>query len=181
MRRCILIIHIRPLSFLTITVKLIDVSRFVESAIKLFLWSPSKNIWSLVQKCGALLCNYEDSIKKQTNAEKHVSESFQELVCDILNEFDLTQLNNNMLIPEITEILMNHLSYRPSEQEIDYFRISIRVAQKRQFINSLGEDSQKECIIHLAKTQKRMIHELGFFMDPSTLISAFFQSLKVNI
>jgi hypothetical protein len=156
---------------------------FIESAIKLFSWSPSKSVWSLVQKCGALLCSLEASQQKLAELEAKVTQRFRTFVDVIVKEkfassFSHLDTSTDISNNNLTEFLSSHKYQSPTGVELEYLRVSIRVAEKLRFVNHMGDESQRACIIHLCRAIPRLLKEFGSVMEVSTLINAFFRALK---
>lgn len=163
---------------------------FVESALKLFLWSPSKSIYSLVQKCGALLCSLDSSVADlaEVNCDVKAESEFKYLVIEIIDaccadseisdecgdanssrtfsgsssnlKFNF-KLDGSSSNAQLAAALSHYKHTTFTEHDILYLRTSIRVHEKKRLINHLAHPSQKLFVTHIAKCMPLLLNELS--------------------
>ncbi|KAI8906409.1 hypothetical protein EDD86DRAFT_60597 [Gorgonomyces haynaldii] len=166
-----------PISILVYSAKWFNPAPFVERAMQLFLWSPSKSVHSLVQLAAALLCSFEPTRKRFAEMSDTVSE---ELV-DLVGEIDKTDPRSSLSDEELSSILLEKGYIDADSREIQYLRLSLRVEEKKRFVDDLNDKSQKELILHICHCLPTFLQELAMFLDVSEVMSVFFECLNETL
>lgn len=131
-------------------------------------------MYSLLQKCSGMACNLEDSVKNLKHVAGQVSIACRGAVTSLIARQLLSSADSDEKFKQ-TIADLGHT--RVSELDLKYARLAVRVAEKEYFVNSFSIDSQKNCILHVAKALPPLVHDLRMVADVSGLLSAFFKMI----
>ena len=167
-----------PVSVMTMSIKMVNPAPFVDKTLKLFLWTPSKNVPSLVQFIAGIVCKSGLSKKEHKKMEKEIKPEFANIVQTIVSK---GRISSNDSDAKFVSACKHYQYPNPSPQELKFFRLAVRVYEKEKFVEGLGNDDVKKFIVHAAKMAPPFLTEARKVCDVSKLMGQFFENVKKGL
>ncbi|KAJ3320161.1 hypothetical protein HDV06_005638 [Boothiomyces sp. JEL0866] len=161
-----------PTSLLVTSLKIVNPAPFIKQCVKLFLWQPSPGMHSLFQRMASFLCGYEETNAKLNQLASSISEldilKIGTLVEEnILSSFDDVSKFESVLKTEDIQIHNGDI--------LEYFRLSIRLNEKKAFIDHLNTPAQHDLFVHLFQFLPKLLNEFRQSVALSEFIGNYFK------
>ena len=132
----------------------------------------------MMQKFAAMICCYDETLQEYNRYSARVSGDFklkcQQIIKDCTTESTHTK-------NELLALLKLHGNTHIGADQIEFLRLSFRLASKSAFIEGLGEKTQLDFINHICKSIPQILRELGKLIDLSLIMSAFFKAIQTSM
>nr|KAJ3417657.1 hypothetical protein HK105_000971 [Polyrhizophydium stewartii] len=179
LRKISVIVSKLPVSFIIMSLRFVNPAPLIERMLRLFLWSPSKGIYSLVQKLASHLCALESTNTRYKRYKARASsrrcieiETIATKDGTIASLDTETQLRAFFRVRGIDDL---------SAAELKFAIICIRKREKEAFINALAEPATINFIIHMARLFPELLDDIAKYGDLANIVGQFFDSLRRSI
>ncbi|KAI8893065.1 hypothetical protein BC833DRAFT_318331 [Globomyces pollinis-pini] len=166
-----------PVSLLVTSLRFINPAPFIDYCVKLFVWSPSRSVHSLLQRAASHLCGFEVTKKHYEVLSNKISEQNKSLIDDLVSKRRFSSFDSDDQITLIIKTAMEFDIFENNDYDsveeknvrtstdlnsldIQFARTAIRLAEKNDFVEHEGEESQKNLMIHLLHIMPALMNEL---------------------
>ncbi|KAJ3271445.1 hypothetical protein HDV01_006651 [Terramyces sp. JEL0728] len=161
-----------PTSLLVTSLKIVNPAPFIRQCVKLFLWQPSPGVYSLFQRMASHLCGYDETSRQLKSIAGNLSETEILKINTLVEENVLSSLDDDT---KFVTVAKNEDIPVPSDTLIEYFRLSIRLNEKKAFIEHLNTPAQHDLFVHLFQFLPKLLNEFRQSVALSEFVGNYFK------
>ncbi|KAK6094862.1 hypothetical protein MT418_005132 [Batrachochytrium dendrobatidis] len=177
LRKICLIVSKLPVSFIIISLRFVNPAPLIERVLRLFLWQPTRDIYSLLQKLGAHLCDFESTTAELKHYHHLIGSRRASLIELALSTSKLVSLGS---MSSLRFVLKEYGVDHPTLNELRYAAVYIRKREKKEFIDALAEPETAQLVIHLARIFPMILDDFQKYGDLASIVGKFFEALKTT-
>ncbi|KAJ1334822.1 hypothetical protein BSLG_007977 [Batrachochytrium salamandrivorans] len=172
---CVIISKL-PVSLIIISLRFINPAPLIERMLRLFLWQPTRGMYSLLQKLGAHLCAFDATLSEYQTCQLRIDVHRAGMISRVA---ETTHAPSRASVNELHAILAENGVGDATEDEVRFFLVGIRRNEKKEFIDSLAAASTVHFVIHAAHLVPMILEDLRKreYGDLASIVGQFFEAL----